>query len=32
MVIELQVDGMLGLVENVTVLHDAGEDVSIGEK
>ena len=32
MIVELQVDCVLGLIENVAVLHDAGEDVSIGEK
>lgn len=30
--VELDVDGVLGLVEDLRVVHDAGEDVAIGEE
>lgn len=32
MIVELQVDSVLGLVEDVAVLHDAGEYVAVGKK
>lgn len=32
MIIELQIDRMLGLVQNVHITHDAGKDIAIWEE